>query len=336
MDFDDGSSRGALLRDWVQEAEKFKPFLDFGLQIRGTGSIVSKEGPVGLLAVSGRLATRIARELEASSRPTSLLDLSLPSVGRLMKALPDFAQAIRIGWSPRAVELAIQGNVRVLPVTRGFRAASTSSGGELYCANTGQSGTVGVGVWCPGAGTPVAARGFLAAGHVCGSYVGTPVEAKASPTGSLHHVGDVIAGNVPFSAYGPDATIVNVTSSGSTISTVPNAGIAQVGAALSAPRAVTLFGAVSGVAPNGAVVGALQQISGAGLLWQDVWIMGPSGLAQLGDSGAAVLLSSGGTVLGTFVGGVAVVGVSTLSLLFVQDMAYVKRQFLQPHGWDLT
>jgi hypothetical protein len=187
------------------------------------------------------------------------------------------------------------------------------------------------------------ARAFLTVGHMFDGAVSGTDEVELIvrdwPWPTKHiPIGKVVQCLSPFSqasakpAY--DYAIVGLGSEVSLKEAVCR-GVASIGAPIHEPRLVTIFGSVSGVIPNGGIVGSLLAVGDERGIWANSWLILPSGLTAPGDSGSLVAFSATGEAVGMIVGGSKLLGSNSYMVQYAQDMQSLCRDVIHPAGYDV-
>jgi hypothetical protein len=109
---------------------------------------------------------------------------------------------------------------------------------------------------------------------------------------------------------------------------------ASLGPYLDFPVAGHLCGAYSGVV-DASINGALKYFGDRTRIWENAWLVGPSGLAAHGDSGGAIVDTDGASVQGMLVGGSRREGSLEFEWQYAHDMESLERDVLRPLGAEI-
>jgi hypothetical protein len=112
-------------------------------------------------------------------------------------------------------------------------------------------------------------------------------------------------------------------------------GVAQVNGPIHQPEMVRVFGGVSGIVTNAAIVGSLLAGGGKYGVWLNSWILVPSGATADGDSGGLVTLACSGEAVGMIVGASTLPHSNVFAVQYVQDMQSICRDIIQPAGYQV-
>ncbi len=198
--------------------------------------------------------------------------------------------------------------------------------GSLCCGKTGQLGTAGVTVWDRKTDQPV----ILTAGHVFPQGENTEVLLRRHRWNRPTRFGRVSEHVVPSKSIpGWDAAIIEVDEP----DRLPQHPDPDLMARLNDPLLTVVYGAVSGMIGESALIqGALQVSGDAGHTWENCWMLGPSGVLTSGDSGASVFTLKTGQLVGTYVGSSYFEPSKRPFIHYVQDAASLEKAVLGNWG----
>lgn len=200
--------------------------------------------------------------------------------------------------------------------------------GSLCCGKTGYIGTAGVTVWDRKTDQPV----ILTAGHVFPQGVNTEVLLRRRRWNRPTRFGRVSEHVVPSGPTpGWDAAIIEAYEP----ERLPVHADPNLLRRLDHDTPTTVYGAVSGLVGESALIqGALRVGGGKKYMWENCWLLGPSGVLTNGDSGASVFTSDSGELAGTYVGSSYFKPSKRPFIHFVQDAASLEKAVLQ--NWSIS